>query len=64
MGHLNGIMGKYLKGVGKMVWKMGLELGNHPMVLFIKALGFKINSMVKEYLSIKTAHIKENSKIF
>jgi hypothetical protein len=43
---------------------MGLELGNHPMVLFIKALGFKINSMVKEYLSIKTAHIKENSKIF
>lgn len=39
MGHLNGTMVKYSKANGKTVPRMGLELGNHPKEIFMRANG-------------------------
>lgn len=58
-----GIMEKFSKVNGRMVWKMDLELGNHPKEIIMKVNGFKTGSMDKDYLGIKQAHIKVNSKI-
>jgi hypothetical protein len=43
---------------------MDLALGNRQKETHIKAIGFKIDSMVKGLLNIELVHIKDNSIIF
>ena len=61
---LNGIMDRYLKGIGKMEWNVDMEYGNHPKEIIMKENGFKIGNMGKDYLSTEQALTKDNLKIF
>lgn len=61
---LSGIMGKSLKEIGKMEWKMVMGSGDPQMVIIMKDNGHKIDSMEMVYLNITQAHIKVNFPIF
>lgn len=63
MEYLDGIMDKFFKEIGKMVWKTVLEYGDLQRETITKEIGFRIDSMVKAYLSIALAHIKVSLKI-
>lgn len=64
MEHLNGIMDKNFKVIGKKALKMDLVFGDLLEVIAIKANGLIIDSMVKECLNTKIVLIKANFKIF
>lgn len=63
MEYLDGIMDKFFKEIGKMVWKTVLEYGDLQRETITKEIGFRIDSMVKVYLSIALVHIKVSLKI-
>lgn len=56
--NLAGIMGRYLKEIGKMDWKMDMEFGDRLMDIITKENGCKIGNMDMGYLNIIQVHIK------
>ena len=54
-GALNGIMEKSLKGNGSRERRMGLEFGNLPEEIFMKASGKTTGKTAKDITSIKEA---------
>ena len=54
----NGIMGRYLKGIGKMEWKMDMASGNLHKDTIMRVIGLIIDNRAREFLSIDLVHIE------
>lgn len=63
MEHSNGIMDRNFKVIGKMVLKMDSVFGDLLEVIVMKVNGLIIDSMVKEFSSIRIVLTEVNFKI-
>lgn len=64
MVHSNGIMDKSSKAIGNRVLSLDLVYGDHQKETVIKVSGLTIGNTVKESLSTRIVHIRDNFKIF